>query len=497
MSKPAPTKQLVLKELARREKIREEQALRPKFKIDEFCFDKQIAFINDVNKFKTAVCSRRAGKTVSCAADLIDTCLTFPDVNVAYITLNRRSAKRIIWKDLLRICEKFKLEPKVDNTELTISFQNGSVIYVSGATDESDIEKFRGLSLKKVYIDEAQSFRSFIKTLVDDILVPALFDYDGSLCLIGTPGPVCAGYFYESCTGSGWSHHHWTLFDNPWIQKKSGKSVEQILAAERERRGITEQDPTYRRESLGQWVPDSDALAFRFSADRNAYSELPAGEYIYILGADIGWLDSDAIAVLGYNFTDKNVYLVEEFVKPKQGVTDFVNEIKYFIQKYKPVRMVMDAGALGKKIQEEIRQRHSIFLEAAEKHRKMEFVELLNDDLRTARFKAKRDSKFAEDCFLVQKDMSNPARPKLSDIYHTDIGDAVLYGWRECKHYLAEKAPNEPAPNSDAFMQAAEEAEAEQMEEKKKKTSMDDVLSSQDDMDSLLDGITDIYGDEF
>jgi hypothetical protein len=33
------------------------------FKIAEHCFDKQLKFINDTARFKTAVCSRRAGKT--------------------------------------------------------------------------------------------------------------------------------------------------------------------------------------------------------------------------------------------------------------------------------------------------------------------------------------------------------------------------------------------------------------------------------------------------
>lgn len=488
-------KKAIIQELARREKVKAEKAAAPKFKLEEFCFDKQLALIQDPAKFKCAVTSRRSGKSTGCIADMYATARQYPDINVLYLTLNRRSAKRIIWRELLKLVGKYEKESdmRIDNTELTISLDNGSQIMLGGTEDESSIDRWRGLALKKVYIDEAQSFRPFIKQLVDDVVVPSLFDYDGSLILIGTPGPVCQGYFYEAATGHGWSHHHWTIFDNPWIEKKSGKKVSELLAAERARRGITEQDPTYRRESLGQWVPDGDALAFKFSHDRNTYENLPPGEYIYILGADIGWLDSDAIAILGYNFEDKNVYLIEEHVKAKQGITDFVNDIKYFIEKYKPVRMVMDAGALGKKIQEEIRQRHGIFLEAAEKNRKMEFIELLNDDLRTGRIKVKRDSRFAEDCFLVQKDLTNPARPKISDVYHTDIGDSFLYSWRECKHYLAEKKPNEPRLGTEEYMNQLEERLAEKMAEAKAKTGMDDILSSQEEMDSLIDDDNDLY----
>ena len=84
----------------------------------------------------------------------------------------------------------------------------------------------------------------------------------------------------------------------------------------------------------------------------------------------------------------------------------------------------MDAGALGKKIQEEILTRHGVNLEAAEKSRKVEFIELLNDDLRTAKFKAFKGSLFEEDCMLLQWDkeskIRNPDRPKISDTYHSD-----------------------------------------------------------------------------
>jgi hypothetical protein len=135
---------------------------------------------------------------------------------------------------------------------------------------------------------------------------------------------------------------------------------------------------------------------------------------------------------------------------------------------YNPIRMVMDAGALGKKIQEELRFRHGLNLEAAEKTRKVEFIELLNDDLRTEKFKAFKGSLFEEDCMLVQWDkdsrLRNPERPKISDTYHSDICDAVLYAWRECRHYMSEKPADKPAENSNAYMKELEMREAEDME---------------------------------
>ena len=51
---------------------------RPKFNLESFLFKEQLDLVRDPSKFATAVCSVRAGKTIACAADLIDTALTKP-----------------------------------------------------------------------------------------------------------------------------------------------------------------------------------------------------------------------------------------------------------------------------------------------------------------------------------------------------------------------------------------------------------------------------------
>lgn len=433
------------------------------FELDKFCFDKQLAFIKDPARFKDAVCSRRAGKTVACAADLHETTENQKG-DVAYITLNRTSAKRIIWKDLVAINKQYKLGGKLDNTELTITKPNGNVIYVTGAKDASDAEKLRGQKFRKVYIDECQSFRSYIKDMIEDIIEPALTDYYGSLSLIGTPGPIPAGYFYEQSHNPAWSHHKWTMQDNPHIKLLSGKEPLEIIQELAARRGLTLSSPGILREYFGQWSKDVDSLVFKFDPLLNIARDIPSGAMTYIFGIDIGWKDSDAIAVLGYNHSSKLVYLVDEYVQSKNDITTLANQIKKMQAKYNPVKMMLDAGALGKKIQEEIRSRHALPVEAADKHRKYEFIALLNDDLRTGKLKAKPGTRFEEDCSLEQWDWSDPAKPKISDIYHSDINAAVLYGWRECKHYFYEPEVAKPAVNSDAYMDALEAEEGEKLE---------------------------------
>lgn len=410
-----------------------------KFDVKNFLFDKQLAFKEDPAPFKTAVCSRRSGKTIACAADLIDTAINSPNVVCVYITLSRKTAKKIIWKELKEINRNYKLGAKEDSTDLSMTFPNSSVIYVSGAKDATEIEKFRGLPIKLCYIDESQSFRAYIQTLIDDIVAPALMDYAGKLCLIGTPGPVPAGYFYDCAIKDNvWSKHAWTFFDNPFIATKSKTSHQALLTRELERKGVTVNDPSVQREWFGKWVMDSDSLLLKYNAAVNHYDNLPTEKMNYVMGIDLGFVDADAIAVLGWHDKSKNVYLIEESVMNKQGLTELVAEIERLRKKYDIAKLMIDEGGLGKKLAEEMRRRYHIPVQPAEKQRKMENIAFLNDALRTGRFLAQKNSRFAQDSYLVEvdRDKSTPDRIKVKDNYHSDIIDAVLYAFKESPAFV-------------------------------------------------------------
>lgn len=420
-----------------------------KFNITSFLFDKQLAFVEDPSPFKVAVCSRRSGKTVACAAHLIHTAISTSNVICLYITLSGANAKKLVWKELKRINDEYKLDGAVSEAEGAITFRNGSIVYISGAKDKSEIEKFRGLPIKLCYIDECQSFREYIKDLIDDIIEPALLDYAGTLCLIGTPRPTPTGYFYECAHNQSgiWSQHKWTFFDNPHISIKSGKTHQELLDRVLKRRGVSVSDAGVQREYFGIWANDSDSLLIKYLADKNHFTDmLPNIKYNYIMGIDVGFKDADAIGILAWSEHDPVTYLVEECITVKQGITELAEQIKKLDSKYQVGKMIMDMGALGKKIGEELIRRHQIPVEAADKTRKMENIELLNDALRRGHFKASLKSRFAQDSYLVEidKDKSTPDRVRVSDSFHSDIVDAVLYAFKFSPAYAYE-APTSKA----------------------------------------------------
>jgi hypothetical protein len=422
------------------------------FQLKHFLFKEQLDFVNDPSPFKTAVCSRRSGKTVSCAADLINTALLYPDTVSLYVTLSRNNAKKIIWPELLKINREYDLKGEPDNTEPSLKFPNGSMIYCSGAKDRTEIEKFRGLPIKKAYVDECQSFRDHIRSLIDDILAPALMDYAGSLCLIGTPGPIPAGYFHDcSVASTNWSHHSWTFWDNPFIAKKSGQTHQALLDRELTRRGVSIDDPTIQREWFGKWVLDSESLLIRYDSQKNHFDVLPENKkWNFILGIDLGFVDADALAVIAWSESDPITYLQEELVMAKQGISELVEQITKLGRRYEFSKMVIDEGGLGKKIAEEIRRRHQIPVQAADKARKMENIALLNDALRSQRFRARRNGRFAQDSFLLEidRDKTTPDKIKVKDSFHSDIVDAVLYGFKESPAYSYQPPIIRPKPNT-------------------------------------------------
>lgn len=408
------------------------------FKLEDHLFKEQLDFVLDPSPNKIAVCSRRSGKTVACAADLVHTAINNSNTVCLYITLSRNNAKKIIWKEIKDLNRTYNLKGALNLSELSISFPNGSMIYLSGAKDTSEIEKFRGLALKKVYLDEAQSFRAYIKELIDDVLSPALMDHSGTLVLIGTPSPIPTGFFHDSFTSvkNNWSKHHWTFWNNHFITQKSKLTHQEMLDRELKRRGVTAEDPSIQREWFGRFTLDSDSLLIHYDKNKNHFDALPniiPKKWTYIMGIDLGFDDADAIAILSYCDDSPTTYLVEEKVVAQQGLTELVEQIHYFQKKYDIVKMVIDQGGLGKKLAEELRRRHAIPVHPADKARKMETVAFFNDALRTGRFKAKADSKFAQDSYLVEidRDKSTSDKIKVSDKYHSDILDAALYAFHE------------------------------------------------------------------
>lgn len=412
-------------------------------------FTEQDKFVKDPSQFVAALCTRRAGKSTGLGRKFKKTMDQYPGCLTRYIALTRDSAKDIMWGALQDLNENEGWGCNFIESSLTMISPNKSRLRLYGADMKNFIRRLRGAKTAANAIDEAQEFNEeTLVDLVDNILTPTLADYrDSWLGITGTPGPVPRGMFYDISHENkyGYSVHKWSIYDNPYMPDSRA-----FVAKEKARKGWDDNNPTYMREWQGLWVLDLESLLIRYDADTSHFDSLPTQKYTYIMGIDLGFNDADAIAVLAWSGSDPTTYLIEERIETKQGLTELVQQINSLRDKYDISKLVIDEGGLGKKLAEELRRRHHIPVQPADKARKMENVAFLNDALRNGKFKAKRGSRFALDSYGVQIDheKTTPDRIVVKKGFHSDIIDAVLYGFKESPAFSYQKPVAPPKPQS-------------------------------------------------
>jgi len=421
-------------------------------------FLEQDRFINDQSKYLAAQCSRRAGKSNALALKFFKTMEKHPKSQCLYLSLTQDSARSILWPILQEIDERYKIGCEFTESKLEVKHPNGSRLKLMGADLKNFIKRLRGRKYPAVAIDEVQDMGPHVQSLIDDVLTPSIADYEDSwLAITGTPGPVPHGYFFDVTNKGlyGYSVHKWTLLENIHMPKP-----QEFINDLKTKRGWNEENPTLQREWRNKWVLDVESLWVRYKENLNNYDSLPSSiKWNYIMGVDIGYNDADAIAVLAWSEQTPQTYLVDEIITPKQGLTDLISQIDACQKKYNTYKIVLDEGGLGKKIAEDIRSRFGCPLQPADKAQKQSNVEFLNDSLRLGNFKAKQNSRFAQDSYQIQIDWekTTPGKIVIKKKPHSDIIDAVLYAFRESQAHTYQKPVAAPPYGSKAWAKQQEE----------------------------------------
>lgn len=435
-----------------REAIRRKQGTKL---LRDTLFDKQKEFNRDKARFKAALNTRRSGKSYLAAVRLLEAAQNHPGSVNPYIALTRDSAKRILWPTLTQIIREcqvpIKGEPK--ESSLTIELENNSQVFLVGADQSNFINRLRGIKCARAAIDEAQGFHEHIETLVDDVLTPALADYNGDLDIYGTPGIRPSGFFFDITTGrkEGFSVHRWGVLDNPYLP-----DAHRFIAEMKQRRGWTEDNPTYRREWLGQWVLDLDALLFRFK-DSNIQAKPQDLKLDCIMGIDFGFRDKTAWVVIHGSTEHPNAYVTFTEAQSELIPSQIALRTAQLIERFKPISIVTDEGGLGKSIAEEMRRRYGLPVKPANKSKKILKISLINGDFIDQRL-------FVDpDCIELIEQLKNT--PKSDDGIEDpqvpfDLCDALIYAHFEAKNYAFAPKNGRPDLYSEDYIEQALEKEA-------------------------------------
>jgi len=359
---------------------------------------------------------------------MMDVCLKSSNVTCAYIGLTRDSAKNVILPHLKEIKKNFGVKCRFYKSPASVQFPNGSTILFFGINDtEEEREKLLGQHFKLAAIDEGASYTIDLKTTIKDFIEPTLWDDDGQLIIIGTPGNL-RNYFCDITEGRvpGWSNHFWLTDKNP---KTRDKYLQEITEKRRLYPNI-DQDPGFQQHYLAKWTIDTDRILYKYQSYNliNDFKpKYPIESYTYVLGMDLGWTDQNAFVVGAYHPHDGYMYLLNSYSEANMLMDMTINKIHELKRTYPISVYVIDSA--NKAYVEEMRYRTRIPFQAATKPEKMKYIHMMNSDLILNKIQIVEPN-----CQSLLQEYQSLTKLEESNKYETAVGnqidhnsDAALY----------------------------------------------------------------------
>lgn len=357
----------------------------------------QLRVVHDPARRKAMCASRRAGKTHVDAALIVLALLDAGrDDWVAFASPTGIISKELIWSQLVDFNDKYALGWDMrEHPTPYITTKQGARFRLFGLDDRPSIDRMRGKRWKRVIIDETKDVSQHLRTLVTEVIEPAFIGCDGDIILSGTPGRVHSAedFWYSVCFGleHGWSSHHFTLRDNPWV-----KDPEKELADVLERNNWTTDCAVYLREYEGIWRSDDSERAYPYLEARDAVQGLPEhydeATWNHVLGCDYGFRpDPCAFVVVASHPKEKTVYVVHAEKHLEMLSEQAADLTARLVQKYRPTYVVGDGGGLGAPYLADFNRRYGerlkTYIAQAEKKGKRDQLEIVADMLRAKSLK--------------------------------------------------------------------------------------------------------------
>lgn len=466
----------------------------------------QARFLRDVARRKVLFTTRRSGKTYGIARWLIEGAATKTGPAASlYIALTRDSGKRNYWLPCvapvlqssgLTIAKHGRAlrygEVKTNESDLSLTFWNGHVIYLLGMdANQDERRKLLGGKNYRVAVDEAQDFVHVdLEKMIDGDLGPSLTDLKGEITLAGTPSDVQHGYFYEltkeqdgqqptTFSAKGWSGHRWTAYDNPHIAEQWAQELADLIAAN----PLVEETPTFQQNRRGRWVIDPSNLVYAYMPERNDWDgalpqKVARDGWHYVLGVDLGW-GATAFTLKCYHDNLRPLFMRRSWKghwsenhlpfekRRKLDITDTAKIIDQLTEEFELETTQIDGA--NRQAVEEMRARHGVNVTAAEKRDKFDFIRLMNDDFIQGYIKINVAE--CRDYVAELKKLVKDPRKLAVGKHEEQAGlsnhncDAGLYGWRYCYQYLSQPLTERAKPGTvehaqqeaDEMEQAAEE----------------------------------------
>ena len=150
----------------------------------------QRRFFEQKSKRKYAHLGRRAGKSFLALAWLIDGGLAKPGGMSVYVSQSKLGARATLDPSISYFQRKWpQLALELREIDGQFMLEIGlcrHLIWLSGAKNADELNKFRGRCFSRVAIDEAPDHSAYLGYMVNDVFEPCLIHHDGELGLFST-----------------------------------------------------------------------------------------------------------------------------------------------------------------------------------------------------------------------------------------------------------------------------------------------------------------------
>lgn len=270
----------------------------------------QAKIVTDPHRFKVAICGRRFGKT-HLAIREIAKAASKPNQEVYYVSPSYRMSKTIAWRKLKNRLQDLRWVQKVNESELTLTLKNGSVISLKGA---DNYDSLRGIGLDYLVMDE---FADIDPLAWFEVLRPALSDKQGKALFLGTPKGMNWAYELFQMPEEdpkNWSSYQFTTIDGGNV------TAEEI---ENARRDLDER--TFRQEYMGTFETFSGRIYYGFDRKHNVKVIEDVNTDIIYVGMDFN-IDPMS-AVIAVRRGD-DLYVIDEIRMFSSNTAEVVDEIR-------------------------------------------------------------------------------------------------------------------------------------------------------------------------
>jgi PBSX family phage terminase large subunit len=267
---------------------------------------------NDPHRYKIVASGRRSGKTYLSIREICYHARK-PNQNIFYITASYRQAKMIAWKLLKEILLDLRWVKKINESELSITLKNNSIISLKGS---ENIDALRGVSLSYCVIDECADVDP---DLFQTIIRPALADQRGGALFISTPKGKSNWFFdiynMQEKLPNEWKSWQFTTMEAGFVDPEEIEQAKAEMSLKQ-----------FKQEFEASFETTESRIAWAFDRQHNV-KELPEGldTRTILLGCDF---NVSPIAGCIFVQDKQDLYCIDEIQMHNSNTQELADEVK-------------------------------------------------------------------------------------------------------------------------------------------------------------------------